>query len=71
MSPEQRDGKKYNYKIDIFSLGIIFFELLVPFSTEMGRIKTLTDLRTNIYPNSFVDKYDVEVTIFQYIFFIL
>ena len=39
MSPEQISGKKYNQKVDIFSLGIIFFELHYPFHTEMERAK--------------------------------
>ena len=39
MSPEQLSGKRYNEKVDIFALGIIFFELNCPFSTEMERFK--------------------------------
>lgn len=61
MSPEQFIHKSYNYKVDIYSLGIIFFELLVPFSTEMERISTLTDLREKKYPEGFCKKYPKEV----------
>lgn len=39
MSPEQMSGKKYNKKVDIFSLGVIFFELHYPFATNMERAK--------------------------------
>lgn len=39
MSPEQVLGKKYNRKVDIFSLGIILFELHHPFATSMERAK--------------------------------
>jgi len=39
MSPELILGKKYNKKVDIFSLGIILFELHFPFSTNMERAK--------------------------------
>ncbi|XP_065211097.1 eukaryotic translation initiation factor 2-alpha kinase-like isoform X3 [Planococcus citri] len=60
MSPEQVHGKPYNHKVDIYSLGIIFFELLVPFSTEMERYKTLTALRSNKFPQDFPDKYENE-----------
>ena len=39
MSPEQVSGKRYNKKVDIFSLGVIFFELHYPFLTDMERAK--------------------------------
>lgn len=39
MSPEQMSGKKYDQKVDIYSLGVIFFELHYPFSTDMERAK--------------------------------
>ena len=45
MSPEQSSGQSYSEKVDIYSLGIIFFELLHPFSTEMERGHALTALR--------------------------
>ncbi|RZF38282.1 hypothetical protein LSTR_LSTR009005 [Laodelphax striatellus] len=53
MSPEQVLGKPYSYKVDIYSLGLILFELLVPFSTEMERAQTLQDLRKNKFPSHF------------------
>ncbi len=39
MSPELILGKDYNKKVDIFSLGIILFELYHPFTTSMERAK--------------------------------
>ena len=39
MSPELMLGQKYNQKVDVFSLGVIFFELHYPFATEMERAK--------------------------------
>ncbi|XP_078586154.1 eukaryotic translation initiation factor 2-alpha kinase 3-like [Branchiostoma floridae x Branchiostoma japonicum] len=39
MSSEQIAGKAYTHKVDIFSLGLIFFELLHPFSTQMERVR--------------------------------
>lgn len=53
MSPEQIDGRQYNYKVDIYSLGLIFFELLVVFCTEMERIETLKSLRMSEFPSDF------------------
>uniref|UniRef100_A0A0K2V880 non-specific serine/threonine protein kinase n=1 Tax=Lepeophtheirus salmonis TaxID=72036 RepID=A0A0K2V880_LEPSM len=45
MSPEQLANKSYNHKVDIFSMGLILFELLVTFSTQMERIQCLRDLK--------------------------
>ncbi|CAH1715613.1 eukaryotic translation initiation factor 2-alpha kinase isoform X1 [Aphis gossypii] len=60
MSPEQISGKSYNYKVDIYSLGVIFFELLNPFTTEMERYQTLTQLRNYIFPPQFLKKFKNE-----------
>lgn len=35
----------YNQKVDIYSLGIILFEMFHPIATGMERMKVLTDLR--------------------------
>lgn len=51
MSPEQLIGNQYDFKVDIYSLGIIYFELLIPFRTEMERINVLTTLRERQYPD--------------------
>ncbi|XP_044766134.1 eukaryotic translation initiation factor 2-alpha kinase [Coccinella septempunctata] len=53
MSPEQIYNKKYDYKVDIYSLGLIFFELLTPFGTDMERFKALSSLRDDEYPRNF------------------
>ncbi|XP_012256146.2 eukaryotic translation initiation factor 2-alpha kinase [Athalia rosae] len=60
MSPEQMSGQVYDYKVDIYSLGIIFYELLVPFSTEMERTIALRDLRKMIFPPDFSKKHPAE-----------
>lgn len=61
MSPEQLRGRQYSYKVDIYSLGLIFFELLVAFGTEMERLETLRALRSSKFPPEFQDRHKDEV----------
>ncbi|CAH1964479.1 unnamed protein product [Acanthoscelides obtectus] len=65
MSPEQFRSRIYDYKVDIYSLGLIFLELLIPFSTEMERVKKLTDAKENKYPSDFIEKFADEHTLLQ------
>lgn len=45
---EVLNGKgSYNEKIDMYSLGIIFFEMIYPFSTGMERVNILKGLRSS------------------------
>ncbi|XP_054167249.1 eukaryotic translation initiation factor 2-alpha kinase-like [Oppia nitens] len=60
MSPEQIRNQPYSHKVDIFSMGIILFELLVPFNTEMERTITLNNARKQIFPKDFIQKYKSE-----------
>ncbi|RNA29187.1 eukaryotic translation initiation factor 2-alpha kinase 1, partial [Brachionus plicatilis] len=46
-SPEQLNGKIYDLKTDIYSLGIILFELFCPFNTEMERIILIRELKVD------------------------
>lgn len=68
MSPEQLEKKRYNLKVDIYSLGVILFELLVPFKTEMERRETLMNLRERKYPNGFQQSFPDEVRIAFYFY---
>ncbi|XP_012223213.2 eukaryotic translation initiation factor 2-alpha kinase-like [Linepithema humile] len=65
MSPEQISGQMYNYKVDIYSLGIIFFELLTPFFTDMERIVALSNLKQLIFPKNFADIYTTEYNLLK------
>jgi translation initiation factor 2-alpha kinase 1 len=49
-APEQLKGSEYNTKCDIYSLGVILFELFQNYGTEMERFKSLGDLRKGIIP---------------------
>ncbi|KAM9787626.1 eukaryotic translation initiation factor 2-alpha kinase 3 [Syngnathus typhle] len=53
MSPEQLSGQLYSHKVDIYSLGLILFELLNPFRTQMERVRTLMEVRSLRFPESF------------------
>eukprot|EP00842_Homolaphlyctis_polyrhiza_P005296 jgi/Hompol1/5768/HPOL_004721-RA len=46
---------RYNSKVDMYSLGIIFFEMVYPLSTGMQRAVVLRDLRSRsiIFPKDF------------------
>jgi serine/threonine protein kinase len=44
-SPEQYNGKSYSFSTDIYSLGIILFELVNLFTTSMERIIEITKLK--------------------------
>ncbi|KAI8323440.1 kinase-like protein [Martensiomyces pterosporus] len=61
-APEQLEDRAsdYNEKADIYSLGIIFFELYYPFATAMERIVVIKDLRRGVFPPSFVHMWPKE-----------
>jgi len=62
MSPEQSKGHPYNYKVDIFSLGLILFELLNFFNTETERFKVLEGIRNHKFPDNFQTDHNEEVS---------
>uniref|UniRef100_A0A182YD77 non-specific serine/threonine protein kinase n=1 Tax=Anopheles stephensi TaxID=30069 RepID=A0A182YD77_ANOST len=49
-APEQLEGQ-CDPKSDIYSLGIILLELLVPFSTDMERAETIKQVRRGHFPS--------------------
>ncbi len=53
MAPEQLEDKIYNKKSDIYSLGIVYLELLKPFGTAVERFVTIDSLK-----NREVDKFN-------------
>ncbi|KAH9416796.1 Eukaryotic translation initiation factor 2-alpha kinase 3 [Dermatophagoides pteronyssinus] len=65
MSPEQIKNQPYDHKVDIFSMGIILYELLMPFHTESERIHQLQNVRRKLFPNEFDKEYPEEKKIIQ------
>lgn len=51
-APEQLEGSHYDSKSDMYSIGVIAFELFQPFGTEMERVHTLGELRQGKIPNT-------------------
>ncbi|RCH92872.1 hypothetical protein CU098_002849, partial [Rhizopus stolonifer] len=50
-------GMRYNQKVDMFSLGVIFFEMCYQFSTGMQRVIILNELRNGKFPPDFPANY--------------
>ena len=51
-------------------MGIILYELLMPFHTESERIHQLQNVRRKLFPNEFDKEYPEEVNLFLILFFV-
>ncbi|CAK6951763.1 interferon-induced%2C double-stranded RNA-activated protein kinase-like [Scomber scombrus] len=60
MAPEQRNKKMYDRKVDIFALGLIYFELLWNLSTGHERGVLLTNARSQKLPEEFSQNFPKE-----------
>ncbi|XP_055355847.1 eukaryotic translation initiation factor 2-alpha kinase-like [Paramacrobiotus metropolitanus] len=64
-SPEQLHGSAYDIKSDMFSLGIVMFEILSVFATEMERAIALSAIRSGRLPPEFVINYPAHAKVIQ------
>lgn len=58
-APEQLKGSHYDSKSDMYSIGVLAFELFQPFGTEMERARTLEDLREGNIPDLFCQRWPI------------
>lgn len=56
-APEQLIAEEYDAKVDMYSLGIVIYELWKPFSTSMERARHLDLLRRHCIPKEFSQKF--------------
>ncbi|XP_077342578.1 interferon-induced, double-stranded RNA-activated protein kinase-like [Lithobates pipiens] len=61
MAPEQRDGNVYENEVDIYALGLIFFELLWIFGSRHERANQWRKIRKGDLPMEFSKCYPREV----------
>lgn len=65
MAPEVKEGKKYNFKADIYSLGIIFIDLTIPFTSMMEKSKIFEKIRLDKFPDDFQRFSEREVILYK------
>ncbi|KAM4591926.1 uncharacterized protein PAE49_019620 [Odontesthes bonariensis] len=65
MAPEQKSEKLYNRKVDIFPLGLIYFELVWKLSTYFERGKLWSSVRQQKLPQGFSHRFMEEYSIIR------
>ncbi|XP_067092128.1 interferon-induced, double-stranded RNA-activated protein kinase isoform X1 [Osmerus mordax] len=65
MAPEQLNTRTYDRKVDIFALGLIFFELLWKLFTGAEKVKVWGDVRSKIFPKGFSVLYAPEQNLME------
>lgn len=65
LSPEQVDGNFYDEKVDIFSIGLILFELCYIFATNHEKIMGFANLRQGLIPKEIIENMKYETAILR------
>ena len=60
-SPEQKNEQAYDSRSDLYSLGIIIFELLYPLKTFMEKVKCIEEIRKNKFPSDISNFINFEI----------
>ncbi|XP_048126306.1 interferon-induced, double-stranded RNA-activated protein kinase isoform X1 [Alosa alosa] len=60
MSPEQMNQPTYDRKVDIFALGLIYFELLWTIKTKAEKSEMWKNIKTRKFPEEFCDQFGFE-----------
>jgi serine/threonine protein kinase len=61
LAPELEEGLQYNNKVDIYALGLIYFEMLNKFATQHQRYKLMFELKKkNELKEPFTQQYPTE-----------
>jgi serine/threonine protein kinase len=69
-APEQLRGGMLTARSDVFSLGVLLFELLCPFETGMERATRFEELKRGTLPSALVKEYPKEVCRFHCAFMV-
>ncbi|XP_052232051.1 eukaryotic translation initiation factor 2-alpha kinase 1-like isoform X2 [Dreissena polymorpha] len=64
-APEQLESSMYNAKCDVYSLGVILFELFQVYGTEMERHRSIADLRNGTIPEATHTNWPVQTRFIQ------
>ncbi|KAF2369072.1 Protein kinase domain [Trinorchestia longiramus] len=65
MSPEQLRKEEYDYKVDIYSMGLILFEMLWAMGTDSERVHVLDKVRELQFPEGFKEAHPEEYDLLQ------
>ncbi|XP_048059934.1 interferon-induced, double-stranded RNA-activated protein kinase-like isoform X2 [Megalobrama amblycephala] len=65
MSPEQATQTSYDRKVDIYALGLIYFELIYNLATIHEKRKIWEDIRRRVFPQQFSRKFSFEHNLIQ------
>ncbi|XP_013923627.1 PREDICTED: interferon-induced, double-stranded RNA-activated protein kinase-like [Thamnophis sirtalis] len=64
MAPEQ-EGCNYGKEIDLFSLGLIFYEMLFPFSTDHEKDKVFHEIKKGNFPKKLIEDFPKEASLIK------